>query len=173
MTVFLQIRFSRLAKWEKGAMLCFTLTSSLLGPLCPVPVTFRKSPAPTQTAVLWPEQSSGLNPRGQSQGYSHQRSALLAHLFLSVRVGISVKRRVSQSWARRLLCALIYFGCAGSSLQPVGSLLRSTGFLQLQHTGVLLLQQRDFSLRCGAWALECSGSEVVACGLSSCGILVP
>ena len=148
-------------------MLCFTPTSSLLGPLCPVPVTFGKSPAPTQTAVLWPEQNSGLNPRDQSQGYSHQRSALLAHLFLGARVGISVKRRVSQSWARSLLCALIYFDCAGSSLQPVGSLLRSTGFLQLQHTGASLVAAEGLLLEvwgtgfrvlrfrsCGLWALQ-------------------
>lgn len=67
MIAFLEIRFR---KWQNGKRVlgCPWLQLVFCWALCPVcTVTFSESAAPTQTAVLFQEQSSGLTPGDQSQ----------------------------------------------------------------------------------------------------------
>lgn len=67
MTVFLQISFSRLAKWQRMLPCALPRPVPFLG-LCELSHSdLQQSPAPAQTAVLWPErvlpESSGPVPR--------------------------------------------------------------------------------------------------------------
>lgn len=103
MIAFLRIRFSKLAKWEKGDMLLLTPAGFLLWPCVLFPQW------PSQRAVhphrqrccfmsreFWP-----FSWRPVPEGWSHPGRALGADLFLCLRVWISMRRRMSQSWERR------------------------------------------------------------------------
>lgn len=96
-----------------GKGCCVTLDSSWFPALalCPIStVTFSASTMPTQTAVLFPElrvlaSLLETSPRGPFP----PRKGPSRYIFLCPRVGISVKRRMSQSWGRgRFLFTFFY-----------------------------------------------------------------